>query len=216
MITLFAVLLACGHTRTDHGHTAHGEGGDSVAVTRWTDSHELFVELDAPVAGRALAYHAHVTRLADNHAVTSGTLTFRFEQDGFAIESHTDPDNAWSDGPTQLTPGDAVAVIILINRQARRSNLLSSCAFVPIIRHTIVIGVDRGGWISRERIIIIRHTIHIGVHRWHLSYHLPLPPNWYPICIVTHVNRDRERVIISLTRIDVVRHARRRYRTFRA
>jgi RND family efflux transporter MFP subunit len=59
-------------------------------VTRWTDTHELFVELDAPVAGTPFAYHAHVTRLADNHAATSGALTIRFEQDGFAVESHAD------------------------------------------------------------------------------------------------------------------------------
>lgn len=91
MITLFAVLLACGGASTEQGHADHGAADESVAVTRWTDSHELFVELDAPVAGHALAYHAHVTRLTDNHAATSGALTFRFEQDGFVVESHTDP-----------------------------------------------------------------------------------------------------------------------------
>lgn len=104
---LLALLLSlgCDYGTADHGHP-HGPGGEhiaddhndhdegeaeSVAITRWTASHELFVELDAPVAGQAFAYHAHVTRLADNHAATSGTLTIRFEQDGFAIESHSDP-----------------------------------------------------------------------------------------------------------------------------
>ena len=48
------------------------------------------MELDAPVTGQAFAYHAHVTRLADNHAATSGALTIRFEQEGFVVESHTD------------------------------------------------------------------------------------------------------------------------------
>ncbi len=94
--------LACTGQTVEHGHShgggGHGGGGHphgeedgaSIAFTRWTDSHELFVELDAPVAGAAIGYHAHVTRLADNHAATSGALTLRFEQDGFAVESHTD------------------------------------------------------------------------------------------------------------------------------
>ncbi len=101
LLPLFALSLGCGHGTVDHGHD-HGpagehaddheaEEGESVAITRWTASHELFVELDAPVAGQAFSYHAHVTRLADNHAATSGTLTIRFEQEGFAVESHTDP-----------------------------------------------------------------------------------------------------------------------------
>ena len=98
--TLLSLLVSCGAAPdAGHGH-AHGAGGahapheepgESVAVTRWTASHELFVEFDAPVAGQPFSYHAHVTRLADNHAADSGTLTFRFEQDGFVTESHTDP-----------------------------------------------------------------------------------------------------------------------------
>jgi cobalt-zinc-cadmium efflux system membrane fusion protein len=93
------VLFACGSTPdAGHGH-AHGAGGDhaphedegeSVAVTRWTESHELFVEFDAPAAGQPFSYHAHVTRLEDNHAADSGTLTFRFEQDGFVVETVSD------------------------------------------------------------------------------------------------------------------------------
>jgi len=81
-----------GHAHgADGEHADHEEEGESIAVTRWTDTHELFVELDAPVQGRSFAYHAHVTRLADNHAADSGALTIRWEQDGFAAESHTDP-----------------------------------------------------------------------------------------------------------------------------
>ncbi len=91
---------AGGHDHGGHGHDHGGHGGgdhhgqeegESVAVTRWTAGHELFVELDAPIAGATFEYHAHVTRLADNHAATSGALTFRFERDGFVVESHTDP-----------------------------------------------------------------------------------------------------------------------------
>jgi len=111
-------LLGCGSSApSGHGHD-HGGGAhphddapdDTVAITRWTDGYELFVELDAPVAGQRFAYHAHVTRLADNHAATSGTLAISFEDDGFAMESHTDPQLARagifaSHGPAPSEPG---------------------------------------------------------------------------------------------------------------
>ncbi len=93
------LLVACGgpDPAQDHGH-GHGHGHDAteasesptIAGTRWNETHELFIELDAPVAGSTFAYHAHVTRLADNAPATEGTLTLRFEQDGFPSESHRD------------------------------------------------------------------------------------------------------------------------------
>lgn len=106
-VWIFLVLSggACGHPPGGgHGHSHgagghdHGEGGAahaaeegvSLAVTRWTATHELFVELDAPVAGQAFAYHAHVTRMADNHPATAGSLTIRFDRDGLPAASHTD------------------------------------------------------------------------------------------------------------------------------
>ncbi len=75
-----AVLASCGEAPEPHGH-AHGPQGEHVeaqpswpvAITRWTDAHELFIQLDAPVAGQRFAHRAHVTRLADNHAVTTGS-----------------------------------------------------------------------------------------------------------------------------------------------
>ena len=102
MMTLIPILFAlmgCGSEPAGHGHdhgdAGHGGGGhldeaESIAITRWIGSHELFVELDAPAVGQRFKYHAHVTRMADNHAATSGTLSMRFEEDGFAVESHTD------------------------------------------------------------------------------------------------------------------------------
>ena len=103
MTSLLLAILGCGSTPSgghghDHGDHGHGHGGghgeeeegESIAITRWTDTHELFVELDTPVAGQRFAYHAHVTRMVDNHAATSGTLSMRFEEDGFAVESHND------------------------------------------------------------------------------------------------------------------------------
>ena len=101
-----------GHSHGGGGHGDHGEEeGESVAITRWADGYELFVELDAPVVGQRFNYHAHVTRMADNHAATSGVLSMRFEEDGFAIESHTDQEVARSgifakDAPSPTKPGD--------------------------------------------------------------------------------------------------------------
>jgi len=93
------LLLGCAPEPAGHGHShggdhAHAEDSDSITLTRWTDAYELFVELDAPQAGHPVAYHAHVTRLQDNHAATSGTLTVAFQDAGFVVESHTDTDVA--------------------------------------------------------------------------------------------------------------------------
>ena len=98
-VALLFAFIACSPTpTTGHGHS-HGSGGHapheeddgtSVAITRWTDGYELFVELDGPIAGRAFSYHAHVTRMSDNHAADSGELQLHFEQEGFAAAAHTD------------------------------------------------------------------------------------------------------------------------------
>jgi len=94
---LFCALMLVACTPHDHGHDSdhgpsaeHPEHGESVAVTRWTATHELFVELDAPVANAPFEYHAHVTRMADNHAALAGTLTMRFVQGGKEVASHED------------------------------------------------------------------------------------------------------------------------------
>lgn len=128
---LHLLLLACAPAPSDHGHShgGHGDGGHAdhaedegttLAITRWTDSHELFVELDAPVVGQRFSYHAHVTRMADNHAATAGTLTFRFEQDGFPAESHADdavarPGIFAADAPAPRAPGSYQLFITYVN-----------------------------------------------------------------------------------------------------
>ena len=138
MTTIPAMLLAflgCGATpSSDHGHDhgdhGHGDGhseeddGASIAITRWTKTHELFVELDAPVAGHRFAYHAHVTRLADNHAATSGILSIRFEKDGFAVESHTDEEIARAgifaeDATAPSQPGEYRLLISFVDGDER-------------------------------------------------------------------------------------------------
>jgi membrane fusion protein, heavy metal efflux system len=91
------------HGHGDGGHGDHGDHGDhggggghgdaegpSLAFSRWTGTHELFVEFDAPAIGQRMGYHAHVTRLADNHAATEGTLTIRFFSDETLVTNHED------------------------------------------------------------------------------------------------------------------------------
>jgi len=76
-----------GH-RGGHGDDEPSPDGSSLAFTRWTATHELFVELDAPAAGQPMAYHAHVTQLADHRAAAEGTLTIRFFADETLASGH--------------------------------------------------------------------------------------------------------------------------------
>ncbi len=78
----------------DHGHDhAHGGGHEAeepepLAITRWTDHHELFVEFPPPVAKKPVPYHVHVTRLEGFQAVTAGTFRVRFKAaSGVAAEA---------------------------------------------------------------------------------------------------------------------------------
>jgi cobalt-zinc-cadmium efflux system membrane fusion protein len=77
-------LAACHRHDHPHGHdhetsAAPAEEEPSLALTRWTDRYELFVELPSPRPGRPVPYHAHVTRLSDFGAVTQGTFKVRFK-----------------------------------------------------------------------------------------------------------------------------------------
>ncbi len=85
------VIAACHRHDEGHGHEhghdhgsapAEEEEGPSLAITRWTDAYELFVELPAPRPGKSVAYHAHVTRLDGFVAVTEGTFKVRFKTAG--------------------------------------------------------------------------------------------------------------------------------------
>ncbi|HEX2870797.1 MAG TPA: HlyD family efflux transporter periplasmic adaptor subunit, partial [Polyangiaceae bacterium] len=84
---LLNVLPACSKSH-DHGHEHAHEGEHagaaeeevpSLAITRWTERYELFVELPVPMSGKPVPYHAHVTRLSDFGAVTQGTFRVRFK-----------------------------------------------------------------------------------------------------------------------------------------
>jgi membrane fusion protein, heavy metal efflux system len=66
----------------DHGHDHGAEAADEpepLSITKWTDRHELFVEFPPPIAGKPVAYHAHLTRLEGFQAVTEGTFRVRFK-----------------------------------------------------------------------------------------------------------------------------------------
>jgi membrane fusion protein, heavy metal efflux system len=65
----------------DHGGAAEQaeDEGPSLAITRWSERYELFVELPVPVPGKPVPYHAHVTRLSDFLAVTEGTFKVRYK-----------------------------------------------------------------------------------------------------------------------------------------
>ncbi|HEU5075019.1 MAG TPA: efflux RND transporter periplasmic adaptor subunit [Polyangiaceae bacterium] len=86
-----------GDDADDHGPGAHPKHGDHalgsaeaegpapLAITKWTDRYELFVEFPRPEPNKALDYHAHVTRLAEFEAVTGGKFTVRFKRDGKVV-----------------------------------------------------------------------------------------------------------------------------------
>jgi cobalt-zinc-cadmium efflux system membrane fusion protein len=70
----------------DHPHgdeaakgAAPEEEGPSLAITRWTDRAELFVELPAPEPNKPVPYHAHITHLADFQAATKGIFRVRWK-----------------------------------------------------------------------------------------------------------------------------------------
>ena len=86
-------LLACHSHEAGHAHD-HEEGGSAaepepIALTRWTERYELFVELPPPVNGKPIAYHAHVTRLSNFYAVREGRFVVRYKRaDGSVVREH--------------------------------------------------------------------------------------------------------------------------------
>ncbi|MDX2060799.1 MAG: hypothetical protein SFV24_23510, partial [Gemmatimonadales bacterium] len=64
----------------------------TVAVTRWTDSTELYLEHPALVVGEAARFAIHLTDLTDFTPLTSGTMTLRLTPSagGAALEATQD------------------------------------------------------------------------------------------------------------------------------
>jgi cobalt-zinc-cadmium efflux system membrane fusion protein len=67
------ILAACG--REDTVPSAPEGGG---AVTRWTDSTELFMEYPALIVGQPARFAVHLTDLTDFAPLASGSITLRF------------------------------------------------------------------------------------------------------------------------------------------
>ena len=99
LMALFLVAFAGGCGRApdaahEHGHDhAHGGGHEAaepepLALTRWTNHYELFVEFPPPIASKPVPYHAHVTQLDGFKAVTAGVFRVRFKTaSGVAAET---------------------------------------------------------------------------------------------------------------------------------
>lgn len=91
LVTLVSSASCHRHDHHEHGHdhgSASGEKEEepSLAITRWTDAYELFVELPAPRPGKPVAYHAHVTRLDGFAPATEGTFKVRFRSNGSVVK----------------------------------------------------------------------------------------------------------------------------------
>ena len=71
-----------GHDGHDHAHGGAEDEPETLAITKWTERYELFVELPPPLPGKPVPYHAHVTRLEGFQAVTEGTFRVRFKTPG--------------------------------------------------------------------------------------------------------------------------------------
>jgi cobalt-zinc-cadmium efflux system membrane fusion protein len=83
VVALGAVTGCVPGAHDEHGHGHGGEHEEAeeappLAITRWTERHELFVEFPQPIAGKPVPYHAHVTRLDGFAAVTEGVFHVRF------------------------------------------------------------------------------------------------------------------------------------------
>jgi RND family efflux transporter MFP subunit len=95
LVALFLGLVAACHRHDhehghEHGPAAHAEEeGPSLAITRWSERYELFVELPAPTSNKPVTYHAHVTRLSDFAAVSEGTFKVRFKSAGNVVKEAT-------------------------------------------------------------------------------------------------------------------------------
>lgn len=80
LLCLGLVALACnGAEPHGHDHGAEASEPEPLSVTTWTERHELFVEFPAPVAGKPVEYHAHVTDLAGFTPLTEGTFRVRYK-----------------------------------------------------------------------------------------------------------------------------------------
>ena len=74
------ILVEAAGCRHDHEQTALAvlEEHESITVTRWTDTAELFIEYEEVTAGHPSEFITHVTLLEDFSPLSEGTMTFTF------------------------------------------------------------------------------------------------------------------------------------------
>ena len=73
-LLVLGTAISCGRDATHDGHSHEKESAEPepVSITKWTATHELFVEFPPPVAGKPVEFHAHVTALEGFRALTEG------------------------------------------------------------------------------------------------------------------------------------------------
>ncbi|HSR40696.1 MAG TPA: efflux RND transporter periplasmic adaptor subunit [Longimicrobiales bacterium] len=99
-----AALAGCGGEGDTATAAAEEEHVESVVVTQWNDSTELFLEYPFLIAGEATGNWAiHLTDMGDFQPVRSGTLTVRFMNGSTPAETFTIEDVA-RDGIFLLDP----------------------------------------------------------------------------------------------------------------
>jgi hypothetical protein len=73
-----------GHGGGEGGGHGHGHGSGNLSFTLFSETHELFGEIEPLVAGQPSQYTLHVSRLADNHPAKQGRLGIAFFAAGSA------------------------------------------------------------------------------------------------------------------------------------
>lgn len=92
-----ALLLGCGpaHEHDDHVHLPDGSHPDAhshepIAVTRYTDSLELYLEYEPMILGNTTRLFAHFTQLGQRHRpVEDGSLTVSLEMRGSTVTARS-------------------------------------------------------------------------------------------------------------------------------
>lgn len=81
-IWIFVILLSACHS---HPHD-HPPEEETIAVTLWTESFELFMEYPQLRVGQSVSFAAHLTDLQTFEPVVNGPVTFTFTDDGQVVK----------------------------------------------------------------------------------------------------------------------------------
>jgi membrane fusion protein, heavy metal efflux system len=125
LATSLGVLGGCGGTADDADEHEH----ESVVVTQWNDSTELFLEYPHPVAGQATGNWAiHMSSMKDFKPIRSGTLTVRFIGSQGPAETFT-VEGVARDGiflldPVIARPGTYQVELVLASPQVNSRHVL--------------------------------------------------------------------------------------------